>query len=83
MWEGPTSNVWTDQDCLLLGSLRNVFNDAKSCKTECKYGRYNTCNAVVLQQTPGWCDFYECPNPVPKPSEIIDDSVGYYFDKGK
>ena len=89
-WKGPTSNVWKENECLLLAALtNNGIEDVDKCKARCEDGKMGKCNAIVYLKEPGSCYFYQCPDPIPSPSANsfnfygiqIPNSVGYFIEK--
>ena len=79
-WVGPTPNVWDENDCEWLVSItEQAFNDTDKCKSTCSDGNYKTCNAFTYWSKSDMCYFYECPAPVPEPSQKYKDAVGYYL----
>ena len=74
VWEGPTSNIWTDGQC---DNIRNMdgSNNLEACQSACQEDE--NCSAISFYTT-GGCTLRACPYPVPAPSQQLAGFVGYY-----
>ena len=74
VWEGPTSNIWTDEQC---DNIRNmdISNNFEACQSACQEDE--NCSAINFKTT-GGCTLRACPYPVPVPIDTLSDFVGYY-----
>jgi len=78
-WNGPTDNIWGDDECPFFGKHSNINLDA--CKNACieKPG----CTAISYSTTQNKCILRECTQPIPSPAwEYGNGYKGYYLPIG-
>jgi len=79
-WNGPTSNIWGDDQCTMVGGLGPWWGHSALTADQCKQGCEMTpgCNAINYGND-GNCVFRECAFLVPVPSWNFVGFSGYYI----
>ena len=76
-WNGPTENIWSINQCPLIGQGDN--DSLPLCKKSCL--ETTGCTAFAYKKG-SLCTFWSCTQPVPYPTSLTEGYNGYYFDKG-
>jgi len=72
-FSGPYTNIWDDQ-CTEIGTAFDV-GSANDCAQTCVETTH--CSAVNTNEDESRCEMWQCPHPVPEPSEVYDGWCGY------
>ena len=76
IWNGPTSNIWSNDQCPTLENLQPA--NVEKCKNACK--EYEKCTAFNYQGSKSRCALRGCSFPVPDPTwEKGSSWEGYYM----
>ena len=75
VWIGPTSFIWTDQQCRNIENVAGFVGNLDECQRACI--EKHRCSAIHFNPGVG-CTLRDCPSPVPTPSSDYGNYVGYY-----
>ena len=79
-WEGPTTNIWNDNQCVNVGIKSDSTDTLEDCQVACQ--ETDSCTAINFKQSVG-CVLRACSLPVPTSSWDKPGYEGYYQASGK